>query len=333
MLAMITGRRIWPSYGPSKGAASIRDALRALRQTGVHGTAGAAPLETLARPDEPPRLESAEPLEGPHVSVRLVDRDGTTAFVAFLDGIQRSRVLAHAGVVPIVHGAVAAAVRRREHRRLATWREPIVAEALYAPVRALPAALAQALQELCPIMDTSADEAADDARHPQEHSARALTAVQRAREGAEQELLTRWVRDVAEPVLVDGGISANADAARADCAVGVVKSHRTLYVSGDTLGLVLGLREGERTTALGLSTPRRTPVASWYLRLRAHEGRSPLHGLVRVEAARGDDITERADRISRWLLAERTPVALPDQRWDVMVYGIRECEQYLSAIL
>lgn len=333
MLAMITGRRIWPSYGPSKGAASIRDALRALRRSGIHAAAGAVPLEALARQDEPPRLEAAEPLEGPQVSVRRVEPDGTTAFVAFLDGIQRSRVLAHAGTVPIVHGAVAAAVRRRERRRLTTWQEPVVAEALYAPLRALPAALAAALQEHCPMVDTFADEAADAARHPQEVSARALTAVQRAREGAEQELLTRWVREVAEPVLVDGGISANADAARAACAVGVVKSHRTLYVSGDTLGLVLGLREGERTTAIGLSTPRRTPVASWYLRLRAHEGRSPLHGLVRVEAARGEDLTGRADRISRWLLAERTPVALPDQRWDVMVYGIRECEQYLSAIL
>jgi hypothetical protein len=33
------------------------------------------------------------------------------------------------------------------------------------------------------------------------------------------------------------------------------------------------------------------------------------------------------------MLAERAPVALPDARWDVMVYGIRDCEQYLSAIL
>ena len=99
------------------------------------------------------------------------------------------------------------------------------------------------------------------------------------------------------------------------------------------MGLVLGLREGERTTAVGLSSPRRNPVASWYLRLRDAGGRSPLFGLVRVEVAREGDLTARADLVSRWLLAERAPVALPDQRWDVMVYGIRECEQYLSAIL
>jgi hypothetical protein len=52
-----------------------------------------------------------------------------------------------------------------------------------------------------------------------------------------------------------------------------------------------------------------------------------------VEVAVTADLTARADLVSRWLLAERAPVALPDARWDVMVYGVRECEQYLSAIL
>ena len=337
MLAMITGRRIWPSYGASKGAASIRDALRALRQVGLEAAPGTAPLETLARGDEPPRLEPATPIEGGAVTVRVVPGAITPGIVAFLDGIQRSQVIAHAGPVPVVHGAVAAAVRRRDGRRLRTWAAPIVAEALYAPIDALPPSLAQALQARCPVVDPMAGDAAGGtARHPQVFTARALTAVQRAREEAERELLDRWVRDEAAPLLVDGGISGSADAARSPWAVGVVKSHRTLYVGGDTMGLVLGLREGERTTAVGVSSPRRSPVASWYLRLRDATGRSPLFGLVRVEVARPDDtrtLAERADQVSRWLLAERAPIALPDQRWDVMVYGVRECEQYLSSIL
>jgi hypothetical protein len=337
MLAMITGRRIWPSYGASKGAASIRDALRALRQVGLDATAGTAPLETLARGDEPPRLEPATPLEGSAVTVRAVPGPPVAGFAAFLDGIQRSQVIAHAGTVPIVHGAIAAAVRRREGRRLRTWAEPIVAEALYAPIDALPPALAEALRARCPVVDPmTGDAAGGTACHPQEFTARALTAVQRAREEAERELLDHWVTEESAPLLVDGGISGSAAAARSPWAVGVVKSHRTLYVGGDTMGLVLGLREGERTTAVGLSSPRRSPVASWYLRLRDATGRSPLFGLVRVEIARPDDaraLEERADHASRWLLAERAPVALPDQRWDVMVYGVRECEQYLSSIL
>jgi hypothetical protein len=32
------------------------------------------------------------------------------------------------------------------------------------------------------------------------------------------------------------------------------------------------------------------------------------------------------------VLAERAPVSLPDKRWSTMVYGIRDCEEYLRAL-
>jgi hypothetical protein len=38
-----------------------------------------------------------------------------------------------------------------------------------------------------------------------------------------------------------------------------------------------------------------------------------------------------ADRISRWLLAETTPLSLPDARWDRLLYPIRDCEEFLRA--
>lgn len=126
--------------------------------------------------------------------------------------------------------------------------------------------------------------------------------------------------------------------ATAPCAVGVIKSHRTLYVDGGALRAVLALRRGQRSTAFRVASSRRTPVASWYLRLRDPAGRDPMWGLVRVEAAdRGvgespEALTRRADQISRWILAEATPLALPDGRWDKMVYGIRDCEEFLRAV-
>jgi hypothetical protein len=329
MLAMSAVGRMGASYAPSEGAASIREALRALRESGVRGAAGGPPLELARTPEDPPRLEAATPVEGGEVRVRPVPGAPVAGFEAFLDGIQRSRVLAHHGSVPLVHGAVAAAVRVRDGRRLRTWEVPVVARALYAPLAALEPAFAAALTGRVDVRDTGVDAL----RHPQEFTARALTAVQRERERAEVVLATAWVGRGTGPLLVDGGISGSGEAARHPLAVGVVKSHHTLYVQGDTLPLVLGLRAGERTTAVGLSSPRRAPVASWYLRLRDAGERSPFFGLVRVEVARAEGLTERADLVSRWLLAERTPVALPDPRWDVMVYGIRECEQYLSAIL
>jgi hypothetical protein len=78
-------------------------------------------------------------------------------------------------------------------------------------------------------------------------------------------------------------------------------------------------------------------VASWYLRLRDTPGHDPLWGLVRVEIAQpsaGDGaVGERADEVSRWVFAEAAPPALPDARWDKMVYGVRDCEEFLRAIV
>ena len=63
-----------------------------------------------------------------------------------------------------------------------------------------------------------------------------------------------------------------------------------------------------------------------------------MWGLLRVETALPDkseplqSIAARANLISRWILAESTPLSLPDGRWDKMVYGIRDCEEFLKAI-
>lgn len=299
--------------------------------------AASAPLEAQREVDAPPRVESATPVEGEVMRARAVPGAPTVGVAAFLDGVQRSQVRAYLNGVPAVHGAVAAAVRIRRGRRLSAWTAPIRSHALYLPKPVVDAAVFAALVERCAVVDTLAD--VDPAqplpRHPGDLTARALTAVQRERERAEQALAITWAREQREPLLIDGGIAGTEEVARSPFVVGVVKSHRTLYVAGDAMDAVLGLREGERSTAVALASPRRTPVATWYLRLRDAGARGPFFGLVRVEVAleTGDTITARADLVSRWLLAERAPVALPDARWDVMVYGIRECEQYLTSIL
>ena len=100
---------------------------------------------------------------------------------------------------------------------------------------------------------------------------------------------------------------------------------------------MLRLDEGERSSAFLVTSRSRTSVASWYLRIRESRGHDPMWGLVRVEIAYdagGADASHaaRADEVSRWILAEATPIALPDARWDKMVYGVRDCEEFLRAI-
>jgi hypothetical protein len=158
--------------------------------------------------------------------------------------------------------------------------------------------------------------------------------VQQHREDLEQRLAERWCAERGGAIYIDGGISGSERVARARCAIGVVKSHRTLHAEGEGLSVIFRLAAGERSTAFEIKPTRRAAVASWYLRLRDATGRDPSFGLIRVEIARDptDDLTERADDVSRWLLAETTPLAMPDARWDRLAYGIRDSEEFLRAV-
>ena len=312
----------------------MRDALRALRSAGAAMAQSEATLETRPAVAEQPRLQRAEPLEGDAVRVRRIEGEPAVGVAAFLDGIQESRVLAHwPGGIPLVHGTVAATVRRRIGRTLATWRPDAtrVERALFVPRAAVGDAAWSALADGCAVRDTL--EAAEAGPwHPQELTARALSSVQRRREVAETACAELWCAEGDGPLFVDGGIASAGSAAHSALAIGVVKSHRTLYVDGDALTRVLGLGAGERTTAFTVASPRRAAVASWYLRLRDPAAHDALWGLVRVEVAREGATPERCDLVSRWLLAERAPVSLPDPRWGAMAYGVRLTEEYLRAL-
>ena len=298
------------------------------------------PLERLTSNSEPPRLISATVIEGTVLRARRVFGEAETGFSAFLDGTQASRVLAYADGVPVIHGTVAAVIRVRRNRRLTTWGRPVVLHRLYVPVRRLSAAWREALEALpVPLVDTSdnAPGAPELTDHPFALRDSAIHRVQKDREAAERELAERWCALEKGALFIDGGISGSERVAVSTCTVGVVKSHRTLYAEGEALGTILRLRLGERSSVFRITSPKRTTVSSWYLRLRDPAGHDPMWGLVRVEIAqptRLDEpaIGERADEISRWIFAEITPLALPDARWDKMVYGVRDCEEFLRAI-
>ncbi|MBI3567863.1 MAG: hypothetical protein HY084_06665 [Gemmatimonadetes bacterium] len=330
-----------PSYDGALDGASAQDVARLLRRlaAGVGAPTASAPggerpLELTPLDADPPRLEAAIPIEGGALAAQRVPGEPTVGFSAFLDGVQVSRVVGRWNDgVPIVHGIVAAVVRCRRDGELTTWRAPRVDRSVYLPASLAGDERVAALVDAnIPVIDTLDGDAAHGARHPAELLAVARTAVQRRRELLETGLAESWVAHGDGPLYVDGGIASSGTASRSDAAVGIVKSHRTLYAAGDALGVVLALGEGERTSAFEIRSPRRTVVASWYLRLRGAAGMDPFFGLVRVEVARASFVPARADEVSRWVLAERAPVSLPDKRWSTMAYGIRNCEEYLRAI-
>ncbi|WP_411281752.1 hypothetical protein [Gemmatimonas sp.] len=330
---------------------SLRGALRALRGLfgdGALAAAGSGPaLERIAMRSDPPSVAPCVLLEGP--GARPIEVPADPLVVAFLDGVQRSRVVGYHSGSPLIYASVAAAVRARVARRLESWCDPRVRRALYASRGRLgEPAWNQLVESGVPVVDITADLTADAIPvHPLALRARALDLVALEREGLERRLAADWCRRESRWLWIDGGISGNLAVDERATAFGVVKSHTTLYGSAEQVASVLALAEAERSPAFLVGHRPRRAVASWYLRLRTAAGGDPLHGLVRVEISPPADMldpehitddararfTAHCDRIAGGILAERAPLSRPDPRWDTLTYGIHACEMYLDALV
>lgn len=242
--------------------------------------------------------------------------------LAFLDGVQRSEVVAYAGSSPLVVAEVAAAIRRRTDRQLKVAGEERL---LFVAGRAESLALAgPALGSIQSFVIEDRSPA-----HPLHDIELARRLVDRVRGNVELSVYDRFRSSDAGWIVVDGSLSVSPALAADPRAVGVSKSHAALPFEGEDLVRYLHLPAGCRSS-LFVPGGERAPVVAWALRLWPFEGRDLLHGLVRVEVAPSLGSPERADEISRWLLAERTPLSA-DARWDRLLYGIHSVEQYLKA--
>ncbi|GLV54325.1 hypothetical protein KDH_11730 [Dictyobacter sp. S3.2.2.5] len=75
-------------------------------------------------------------------------------------------------------------------------------------------------------------------------------------------------------------------------------------------------------------------MISWYLRVRQANSHDANHmsGIVRLDIATIDDWSDWIDEISWAVLDEFHGISsMPDPRYDVMPYGIYDCEQFLKA--
>lgn len=291
-------------------------------------------------------LKGADPgvggcdLEGRGVDGVPVGPGEPGEFRYFLDGMQRPRGPIYIdSAVPITYGYIGAAIRWRgpdkRMRTLEGMRES--SEALY-----LSCSVAERFDDsravlrglltsgLC-IEDTDT-RGEPPTEHPLALAQAARDRISTVRGGLEEKLIARWLAGATPSdgwLLVDGSLPDRYESG----VVGVTKSHGTQYFPWEDQQKILALEPGERS---GVFVPiikeRRKPVYSWYLRLHPNDGRDVYFGLVRVEVPRTQRMLDMADEISRWLLAERSPLSLPDARWDKMIYPIRDCEQYLKSL-
>ncbi len=294
-----------------------------------HAVRGHGPQ--LDPPPEPTAFGEAEVVEGAgRLTIESVGPPAASRFEFFLDGIEHTRVCGYVGVVPLVHGYVATVIRRRQEREFFTW-DIIEEEVLAFPHRLLDPARFLDLG----FPDHALIDSAGDAEglHPIRLAEDGRGAVKLHRALLERKLARRWAD--AQPgegwLLIDGRLAIEPALLRSGRAIGLVKSHRTQFLPPEAMAAVLGMARGHRSTVFKPVRPDVGAVYSWYLRLRPPSGHDIYWALARIEARADPESIERADEVSRWLLDETAPLALPDPRWHVMPYPIRDCEQFLRA--
>lgn len=250
------------------------------------------------------------------------------ADAAFVDGIQRMTIEGWVGVVPVVRAFTSAAVLWRNERELT----PVHYEAeefLVASVDSLPAPVVTRLRGLeMALQDSGQPERA----HPMMDLRRAAEIVEQRRRGLERKVVRQFRQEhPSEWVVIDGGLRGYGSMPGRDRFLGVIKSHETQFLAGVDLEAALTLAAGERTTIFEPGGVEGEPVHSWYLRLWDWAGHDILHGLLRLERMPGPGVLEEVTDVSRWILAERAPVAAQDRRWDRLLYPVHAVETYLRA--
>jgi hypothetical protein len=348
----------------------ISRALEGAGRRGIHVTAGAGTVDLEAqlfahRPaeDEEDGAPPGRPfhLEEPPGPREIGQADGRSKLCYFLDGVQSSREIGRIGMSPVIVATVAAAIVNRCDRRFSRMpleEPPVVVQAVILP-RSAGEASVEAFWELLVevgfspfgpedvpssphlIMDSVEYMAEADPSDYVGMRERARVRVRALRERLEGEMLRQWelddrtLEDQDAWIAVDGQLKDIRESNRR--AVGLIKSVARPEFVGKDVGMLLDLEPGMRTTSFVPDWQLRRDLSerrtSWYLRMwPPQRGADALGSLMRIEAPR-DTEPEKIDEISRWVLAERAPLAKPDPRWPAMIYPIHYVEKILKPLV
>jgi hypothetical protein len=342
-------------------------ALEGAGRKGIHVTAGAGSCDLEAQqfgmfPPEEEQTPVGRPhhLETPVGPRDLGGHDGTSRLCYFLDGVQSSREIGRIEMSPVVVATVAAAIVNRCERRFSRMpleNPPVVVQAVILPrsngdpsVGAFwDLLLAAGFSELGPdevpssphlVLDSAEYIAGTNPSDYVGMRESARVRIRSLRERLEGGMLGMWelddqVLDSDDWIAVDGQLQDLPGSNRR--AVGLIKSVARPEFVGRDVSMLLDLEPGMRTTSFVPDWQlRRSPGdhrTSWYLRMwPPQRGADALGSLMRVEAAR-DTGPDQVDEISRWILAERAPLAKPDPRWPAMIYPIRYVEKVLKPLV
>ena len=348
----------------------ISQALEDAGRKGIHVTAGAGTVhlegqQFAHRPveDEEDGAPQGRPfhLEEPPGPRDIGRSDGTSRLCYFLDGVQSSREIGRIEMSPVIVATVAAAIVNRCDRRFSRMPledPPTVVQAVILPRSAgdekveafwdllVGAGFSEFGPEDVPasphlVLDSAQYVPGADPSDYVGMREMARSRVRTLRERLEGEMLRRWelddrtLADSEAWIAVDGQLRDIRESNRR--AVGLIKSVARPEFVGRDVAMLLDLEPGMRTTSFVPDWQLRRDLSerrtSWYLRMwPPQQGADALGSLMRVEAPR-DTEPEAVDEISRWILAERAPLAKPDPRWPAMIYPIHYVEKILKPLV
>ena len=349
--------------------AKISDALAGAGRKGIYVTAGAGTCDLEGQQfsrrasEEEEHVPTGRPhhLEEPPGPRDLGGHDGTSRLCYFLDGVQSSREIGRIEMAPVIVATVAAAIVNRCDRRFS--RMPLESPPALVQVVILPRSAGDArveafwellleagFSELGPdetpssphlVLDSAQYMAETDPSDYVGMRERARVRVRALRERLEGGMLREWelddrtLEDRDAWIAVDGQLENIRESNRR--AIGLIKSVARPEFVGKDVGMLLGLEPGMRTTSFipdwQITLDPGKQRTSWYLRMwPPQRGADALGSLMRVEAPR-DLEPDRIDEISRWILAERAPLAKPDPRWPAMIYPIHYVEKILKPLV
>ena len=348
--------------------AKISDALTEAERKGIHVTAGSGSCDLEAQQFAPRSSDEEESfpvgrphhLESPPGPRDLGSHDGTSRLCYFLDGVQSSREIGRIEMSPIIVATVAATIVNRCERRFS--RMPLESPPALVQATILPRSTGEAkveafwqllleagFSELGPeevpssphlVLDSAEYMAEADPSDYVGMRERARVRVRALRERLEGGMLRRWegddrVLDSEDWIAVDGQLKDIRESNRR--AIGLIKSVARPEFVGKDVGMLLDLEPGMRTTSFvpdwQLRRDQSEQRTSWYLRIWPQQrGADALGSLMRIEAHR-DTAPGSVDEISRWILAERAPLAKPDPRWPAMIYPIHYVEKILKPLV
>lgn len=303
------------------------------------GLGGQTMTSTTARPPVQPlegRIESRPVTQAPAAS---------TGIRYFLDGAQRTLPFVRIGTVPVSAVVAAAGIVEREPcagcapargtiRMQHAW---IVPESLENPDlrRFVAEVRSLGMEVIDPLALKSVADPEAEARDYGQMQIRAWDAARVVRERLEETVLAAF-RGANDEERADGWLVVDGRLRRSrPKTLGLVKQFADPLLSGPDAEMLLGLAQGNRTTAFRRSAAKRgdgaaDQLALWYLRLWDHDRLDARHALVRVEAPDNVRSTAQIDEISGWLLAERTPRATGDERWATLLYPVHQLERILK---